>query len=177
MKKLILIFSVVIAIGTLQWANADVSRITKLSNMPTTDWTSAHTWVAGESTGVNNLHIWANIDSTLVNLLRIWAEGDSVRTNLLANWAAADTANYNTAYVQSLTELLDADFGSAGIMETDGAGTYSIVTAIDGIPIGGTTPAAGYFTTLEADTLFISGGNTTYYWAVEHGVTTYGVYK
>ncbi len=185
MKKLILfITGFLLLIGLIQYqpvANARGglawSTWKRVLSAIADSSSSIHAYIAADSVLVNNLRIFAEDDSVKINLLRLWAEDDSVRTNLLDIWAAADSGNYNTAYVQSLTELLDADFGSAGIMKTDGAGTYSIVTAIDAIPIGGTTPAAGDFTTLEADTLFISGGNTTYYWAVEHGVTTYGVYK
>lgn len=50
------------------------------------------------------------------------------RWNAAHTRVAADSSNWNTAYVQSLTELLDIDFGSAGLMKTNGSGIYSILT-------------------------------------------------
>ena len=53
------------------------------------------------------------------------------------------------ASLNGSTALRDADFGSAGIMKTDGAGTYSVITPGTGLAFDGTTIDVSANTTLS----------------------------
>ncbi len=55
---------------------------------------------------------------------------------------------FNTS-LNGSTALRDADFGSAGIMKTNGAGTYSVITPGTGLAFDGTTIDVSANTTLS----------------------------
>ena len=104
--------------------------------------------------------------------LTSFSESDPVFTASPAGGITApDIANWNTAfawgdhagagYLTSLgTAVVDADFGTAGLMKTDGAGGYSTITDAsanwDTAYGWGDHSAAGYVTTTEPDFLLLN---------------------
>ena len=96
--------------------------------------------VVGAITGIVKADGAGNISAATAGTDYIATETDPVFTaSVAAGITAPDIANWNTAYgwgdhagagyLTSLgTALVDADFGSAGLMKTDGAGGYSVIT-------------------------------------------------
>jgi len=110
-----------------------------------------------DSTSVGNAGAVMDADFNEEGLMKRNASSGSY--SIVTDTDGIDEGTTNLFYTESRfnaslngsTALRDADFGSAGMMKTDGSGTYSVITPGTGLAFDGTTIDVSANTTLSVD--------------------------
>jgi len=116
-------------------------------------WDTAYGWGDHGSAGYLSTETFPYASGAIVSGIATTAHG----------WGNHASAGYLTSQTSHADVLVDGDFGSAGLMKTDGAGTYSIVTDSStnwNTAYGwGDHGSAGYLTASSTNTLTNKSGN------------------